>query len=467
MKSMEVEFNLRSQAWAISVDEKNLYLTAIHNRWNTIQYKGCEVLTDFESRSDEEVQEFIEDFQGRHKVKRGDAYLVFPRSLASLQPLEFPLEAQDSLEEAIGYQVENYFPGDLEAYEFFPQIMSRTDLLKVTIIAIKKERLAHAFGFIRKWNITLAGITLDSFALVNGLQKTNFEMGANSKTMVFQSYPTGLEMLALNEGRIESSYFFNLEDVEDRELLLAHLEQGFSIARMDPNEVDTFLWSGMDLPELKTHLTDEILIPFSELQDASGHRLPPEALCGFGACVSAVQDKLPYSLNVLPENLRKRHKRLPLMLATVALALIAIFFLASEAKEFSGLKKEAARLEKQRAQITESLSAVSDARSKLEAKRAELALYENYQATNLVLKVLHRLSRDLPDDTYLTNFQIKKSRRLTVQGESSQPFEVQRILTRFPFLSDVQPGNAITTGRNKDGKKRFMFKAKINLGALQ
>ncbi len=529
--NFQIDMSLRTRGWSITFDERNLYLTAVHNKLNQIQYSGYEVLEDFESKTDDEIIEFIEDFQSQHKVKRGDAYLAIPRSEAVIQIAEFPSEAKDNLEEVMEYQLGNYFAGDLEEMEFFPQVVSSTDQLQVMIVAVKKERLGHVYSFIRRWKLKLTGVSLEPFSLVNGLAKTDTDAFSKSKIAVFRPSLAGLEMVVVDEGRLAVSHYFPIgkkadagmpaevlpeqeegaeekseaqdetfeetsgynEELEthghdhmddegdyhedafqeewipvvDYDALVSNLEHGFSLARLDPNDIDVFIWAGEQHQEIKDFMTSEIGIPFDSWNDVTGKRIDDIALPGFGAAMCSVVDKPLLGLNMLPENLQKRQKRLPLILATVAIAIMAVFFVFTEARSYASLTKEAERVDREHAQIMDRMEEVSAARSQLVSRREQLELYKKYQVTNLLVKMLLTLSTNLPDNTFLTHIQVKNGDDITIQGESDDPFKIQRILTDIPYLKDVQPGNAITTGRNRDGKRRFMYKAVIDLEVMQ
>ena len=463
---LSLDLNFRTRGWGIDVDSRQIRLTAVHNQLNQLQYKGQLVIEDYPSMTDEAVQDQVDEFLAANKVKRGDAVMVLPRNLAMIQVVEFPLEAKDNLEEVMEYQLGNFFPGDLSEYEFFPQVIGETDQLKVMIVAVKKEHLAQHFGYKHRWNLKLAGLGLGSFLMVNGLAKTDSVRFHRSKTVAFVYYADGLEILALNEGKLAGSYYFETGDC-DRDDLVRHLEQSFSQARMDPNEVDHFLEVGTAQPALRAFLVDEVGIVFSEWTDMAGTAIPTEAMVGFGAAITAIQESNPLNLNMLPDNQRKRHKRLPVILAAAVLGLLGLFFLVSEFNAYRDLSKEAKLQDRRYNQVMEMMNEISTAKTDYENKVEELKLYKAYRTTGLLIKVLTSLSQSLPDDTYLTNFQVKDGSELTIQGESDDPFRTQRILSEMPFLKDVEPGNAITSGRNRDGKKRFMFKANINLEALR
>lgn len=466
-----LEFNLRSRALGIHFDTQDLHLVAVRNSIKQLNYKGYQCLPHYKSHTDEQIQDFIEEFQARNGIKRADAVLMLPRSEVVTQMVEFPLEAANNLEEVMEYQLVNYFAVDLDECDFFPQIVGRSDTLKVMIVAIKKALLGQAFGCIRRWNLSLTGLSIDSFGLVNGLARLEPERVANSQIMVFRSFPEGLEMIGLRENRLVLSHYIPLpaEDLEDEtkgERLNTAVEDGFSMARMEPNEVDHYLWVGSSQQGIRAYLSEEADIPFQSWVDDTGEVIEEAAMTGFGGAITAVHDHVLLKLNMLPEKQRKRHKRAPVMLALASLCLMVMVFVSHEVKGYTAMREQHSLLETRIGEQQVLMAEVAGARTELENRTTELELYKKFQTNRMLLRVLEAMSRDLPEDTYLTSMIIKKSIEVTIQGESEDPFNVQKVLTRMPFLTDVKPSNAITQGRNKDGKRRFMYKAKIKLEAL-
>ena len=459
-----LELNLRTRAWGLYFDEERLVLTGLNNKLSQLTYKGTSVLEDFESVSDEEVQDFIEEFQNRTGVKRGDAFMVLPRHRVQVQVAEFPPEAADNLEEVMSYQLGNYFPGNLEELEFFPQIISRGDQLKVMIVAVEKAFLGHAFSFIRRWNLKLAGMSLSTFALANGLAKLEPNRFARERTAVFCYFPGHLEIASVNQGKLVSSTLVQLPGEDGPLDLIDPLEQAFSEARLDPNEIEHFLIAGHGHEAVTAYLTETVGIPFSHWEDAVGSPIPPEGLVGLGAAVCSVHDKVNLELNMLPEKLRRHQKRLPLILAVVVLSIMALVFAYKETTTYFELREKHAELETRRTQFMARMNEVAAARGKLEQLQTELTVFEPYEQDNTLYKLLESLTMRLPDHTYLTNLQIKQGTRLQIQGESDNAFEVQRILTSIPYLKDVQEKNAIT---KRQEKARFIYGATLDLEALR
>ena len=464
--SRAFEFNLRTRGWSLMIDGPNLTLTAVHNKWNQLHFRAFEVLENYESQRPEDISDFLDEFLARNGVKRGDAMLMLPRSQVTLQLAEFPAEAINSLEEVMEYQVGNYFPGNLDQLTFFPQIVSRGETLRVMIAAVPNEVMGKAFALIREYKLKLAGITISTFGLINGLSKSHPNQFNQSQITVFQAFHDGLEVCHVNQGKLTGTHFIPLAPEEDFQRLVPRLEEAFSQSRLDPNDIDTYLWSGSFPPELQTFLKD-LGFPEHEWTDATGKTIRNEALAGFGGCVTALHDKLPLGLNLLAENLRKRHKRLPVMLAVVALVALSIFYVYNEVSDYRSLIAERASLKERTGELYDRVVVLTQARNEYEAKVNELELYKRYQANALLVKLIGSLAQELPEDTYLTNLGIKNGDELTLQGESEDPFKTQRILDRLPYLKDFKDGNAITPSRRGNDKKRFTYKATLVLEALR
>ncbi len=509
-----MEINLRSRALGIHFDAQNLHLVGVRNQINQLAYKGWEVLPDFERRSDDEIQDFLEDFQAKCRIKRADAYMLLPRSAVICQIVDFPAEAADNLDEAMEYQLGNYFAIDREEYNFFPQVISRGDQLKVLITAVKNHTLGHTFGYMRRWSPKLAGLSLDTLGLINGLMRLDNDRYAKGQIMIFRPFPEGLEMIGLRDGNLVLTHYFPVERLapvplvdededadpdraddadgsaaddsadedEDEALalplalglgpidqakLVEQIEAGFSVARMEPNEVDLYFWAGSDQEDVRTFLAEETSIPFQVLTDNKGQHIDEGAIAGFGGAVCAVHDKTQYPLNMLPERQRKRHKRLPVILA-LAVGIVALLLLVfKEVKVFQSEQATKARLEKKLEQKQRDATDVADARTKLEQKQAELELFKPYKPHKTVTRLLEALANQLPEDTYITGLAIRDNDNISLQGESDQPFELQKILSDIPFLKDVKTSDTITSGRNRDGKRHFSYQATLALEAFK
>jgi len=463
----QININLRTRGWGLCFQGDDLVLTAAHNRFNKLSYRDYAVLEQFEQRSDEDVREFIDEFLDDHGLKRAEAFLGVPREQVSIHWLDFPPEAEDTLDEVIQYRLETFFPGHFESYDFFHQIISRTEQLKVMVIAVKKEVMGKLFSLIHRWEIKLAGVTLDTLALVNGLARSSPEAFKKANWALIHFDQDAMEFIGIREGRLACSHWFRFQPASISESVVAGLEEGLATTRLDADEVEAFYFSGSPSAEMVIFLRDEIGILPSDVLDSQQQTIPPVALGGFGQAVTSVHDMVPFRLNMLPENLRRRHRHLPLLVAAVLVLLFGIYLGVREFQRYRALNEEYAIVTRQNAELLERLQELATIRAEHDRKQEEVEAYSKFRFSDgLVLKLLASLANELPLHTFLTSCGVKNGNELTIQGESEEPFKVRSDLQALPYLRDVETSGPISPAKDRS-RKKFTFKAKIVLEALK
>jgi hypothetical protein len=447
------EFNLKTKAWGITFSGPDLVLTSIHNRFNQFEYKDMEVLPDYDKLEDQEVQDFIDDFLTRSKVKRGDAFLGISRSEYHSFTVEFPLEAEESLSDTIGYQIENLYPGDPEEIDVFHQIIGREEQLKVQVICVPKTYIGKIFGLIRRWKLKLAGITVESMALINGLSKIYLTDFKKKQIALFHSLPDGLEMIGLKSGVWTGSYFARFDELPEEEDLAGILEEGFGQIRLDPYQVDDFVFSGSKEDRVKQQLSG-LGIEFAALNDARGGSIPESSLSGLGCAITALHEKLPLTLNILPLKLQGRHHQLPVLIAMLVVLALVGWFITVETRSYLALQKELTRYQKRNAKLEEQLVELTQARNAYQERKDLVESYRKYiYSNNLVLKVMSIISAEMPDHTFLSNFSLRDGVKLTMQIETDDFFEVRNKLEKLPYFKNVDTANAISQARTGNKRK--------------
>jgi len=446
------ELNLKAKAWGLTFSGPDLILTAIHNRLNQFQYKDIAILNNYEKLEDQEVQDFIDDFLSKAKIRRADAYLGIPRSEVHPFVVEFPKEAEQTLSDTIEYQIDGLYPGDPNEIDVFHQIIGRDELLKVQIFCIPKTYIGKTFGLIRKWNLQLAGITIEHLAIVNAFSKIHKLDFRKKQFAVLHCSPAGLEVLGLKEGLISGSYFARISESPTQEELTGFLESAFSETRLDPYQVDEFVLSGTPSESLILKY-QSLGLSFTELKDTKGQTIPTTALSGLGLALTAIHEKLPCTLNILPPKLQKRHHQLPVMIGIALLILLAGWFITQEAKSYKSLQDELTRYQTRNEKLETQLFELTTARNEYEERKEKVDAYKKYiYGDNLILKVLSIISQELPDHSFLTSFSIRDGSKLTMQIETDDFFEVRNRLQKLPYFINVDTANAISKART--GQKR-------------
>lgn len=466
-REFNVDVNLRTRGWGITVIGNDMHLTAVNNRLNRVRFRAHAVLEHYAKKSDEEVRAFIHEFIEDHKLKRAHGFLGLSRNQVSIQIAEFPLDAEENLDEVLEYQIENIFPGDFENFDFFHQLIGKAEQLRVMVVAVKKEVMGRLFAEIRKYRLALSGMTLNAFCVANMLGKKNGGQLDQAKVVVFHFDAEGMEVITIRNGKLLGTQYIALTDDDFKDPMVRGLEECLSRTRIDPNEVDAFLLSGTPQEAHLQFLTQDIGITFQPMQDSYAQEIPPEAFSGFALAKTAVFDKVPLALNMLPGQLRKKHSYLLPIVAAVILVLGGSYVVLQKFKTSSELKRELTFIRKQNADLEEQLQTLTAIQVQHDAKQEEVKAYEKFRySEGMLLKLLVHLTKTLPDHTFLTSFSIKDGDKLTISGESEEPFAVRSQLQALSVLRAVDTANAITPGRDKR-KKKFTFKAEIVLEALK
>jgi len=447
------EINLRTKAWGLTLEGDDLVLTAIHNRFNQFEYRDTLAISNFEQLEDAELLEQIEDFLASHKVKRGDAFLGIPRSEVYTFVVEFPKEAEESLSDTIEYQIEGLYPGDVQEIDVFHQIIGRDEQLKVQVFCVPKTYIGKIFGLIRKWNLKLAGITINHLAIANGLSRIYKNEFKAKQIAVVHMAQGQLELIGLRDGVISGVYSVPLENDADESTLSAAFAEGFSQIRVDPYEVDDFILSGFVSESMQLKLNG-LGFQFTQLKDTKNKAIPSEGVLGVGLALTALHERMPFKLNLLPPKLQSRHHQLPVLIGIVAIILVAGWFVTGEVREYMDLKKELGRYQTRNEKLREEVVELTQVRNRFEERQD---LVENYKkfiyGENLMLKVLSILTQEIPDHSFLTSFSVRKGVNLTMQIETEDFFEVRSKLEKLPYFANVDTANAISQTRSGNKRK--------------
>lgn len=459
-------FNLRTHGWGLHIEGDDLVFAGISNRLSGVKLLGHGRLEHWRAQAEDEPPSSFEDWLEEHRLKRGEAFLGLGRNQVVVRFAEFPLEAEETLDEVVQYQLENLFPGNFEQFEFFNQIVGRGEALRVMVIAVAKETVGELFAVLNRLQMRVAGITLDSLALANGLSRLLGERFSQQRLVVLQGYQNGVAFLGLVEGRIAASHFIPLPEEGWQGALVRGLEEGLGQARLDSEQVEGFLLAGTLRPDLLAYLQDELGIHFHSVQDHHQQQIPSSYLSAMGLALTSVNDAPPFALNALPPSLRKRHRRLPVMVGSLAAVILLLWLGTLEVRSYLGLRQHLRGLSETNAQLMVRVEEMIGIKQRHEAKNLELQAYHPYRHGDAaLLKLLAAFARELPLHTYLSSINLRDGKQITLQGESEDPYQVRTHLQSLPAFQNVDFSGPVSPARDKK-KKKFTLVATINFEAL-
>ncbi len=91
---------------------------------------------------------------------------------------------------------------------------------------------------------------------------------------------------------------------------------------------------------------------------------------------------------------------------------------------------------------------------------------EYFSRDNKLVSILSTLNQSLTEDSYLIHLQIKDGSQLRLIGESSGPSQVELVLGNDDAIEDLTAVSASTSTKNREGKYRFRYNARINFAVL-
>jgi Tfp pilus assembly protein PilN len=459
-------FNLRTHGWGLHIAGEDLVFAGISNRLSGVKLLGHGRLENWRSLAEDETPAAFEDWLEEHRLKRGEAFLGLGRNQVMVRFADFPLEAEETIDEVVQYQLESLFPGNFEQFEFFNQIVGRGEALRVMVIAVAKATMGELFAVLNRLQVRVAGITLDSLALANGLSRLLGERFKQQRLVVLQSYQNGVAFLGLVEGRIAASHFIPLPVEGWQGAAVRGLEEGLGQARMDSEQVDEFLLAGNPNPELQAFLQEELGIQFRPVQDHGQQPISPLCLTAMSLALTAVNDAPAFALNALPHALRKRHRRLPVMVGSLLAVLLLLWLGTMEIRSYLGLRHQLRGLSDTNAQLMIRVEEMVGIKQRHESKYLELQAYQPYHHGDAaLLKLLATFARELPLHTYLNSVNLRDGKQITMAGESEDPYQVRTHLQSLPAFQNVDFSGPVSPARDKK-KKKFTLVATINFEAL-
>lgn len=178
------------------------------------------------------------------------------------------------------------------------------------------------------------------------------------------------------------------------------------------------------------------------------------------APVEAGDPAATLGVNLLPPDRRLRRRNTTARLNT-ALGATALVLLGLAMWQSLAIKQERIEtLEQKVAAAREEAMEVADLRAELEdAVRSANFLVRKKEGQPVLIRVLHEVTRLLPDDTWLTRFQLNGN-EIQLYGESASASRLIGILDESPILTSSNFISPVTTNTST-GDERFNLEAEV------
>lgn len=382
--------------------------------------------------------------------------LGLPRREVMVRFLDLPSVAKKNFAEAVALQAEMYKPTETETFDWDTAVMEEPERLATTLLFTPHPTVEKFAGLFSEAGFPLSGITATQFSLVRAFLNTNQPSGTQRSVLLDQG-DSEAELALLEGSRVVYSRSFPLSADASAFQLKGQIQLAFSSLRW--KETDNYVTLiARDVPEALQHELASLgsvemlfkAVSFPGFPDGPGLQKYTGAA---SLALASLTPRRPYSLNLLPADLRatsNRLRQLPTytLLAANAVLLLAILvrvpiqnyvLLRQYHKEIAGVRVRADEM-KQLLQSGRSM-------------RQELLDLDAFQRRGRQpLDALNEIAQKLPPDTWANNFSCKKG-VVEVSGSAKAASPLLNLFQSSSQFQDVKFNGALS--QDTSGAERF------------
>ncbi len=460
---------------------------------------------------DEHLVNRLNRFFTAHPGCQDNLFLALPRDKVIMQPVYMPLAAEENLRAALGYEMDRLTPFSADAVYYDYYILKRLpakNQIYLILVAVKKEVVDYYLALLRRIGVRPRGIEITSTALFNiyktehnGAEKPlsinwldqnnipaslrkalpwlfadataaripeeqtpdtpldvlvvyvngNWELNLVSNGMLFYSRSIAVPSRAGTspEEQIEGLPWEALHQEVQRGMLSIpeHKDQEralrFFLAGRSLNEQYLSACAAQEGVEL--HLMQDFTRTVVDGADA--HTMPLLAI-PLSVALKGLR-RVPLDLNLIPVALRPKKKRSKKKIAALAFAGTLVLLTAvSLVQNILTTQARIAELDAQLAELKAQAQAVEAMQKEIDViEKARTEIQQIKDLTGSKLLVLEELTKIIPDDSWLTDFDFNADeKKVILSGYSTSASKLIPILEESRLFTNVKFTSPITKG---------------------
>jgi general secretion pathway protein L len=475
---------------------------------------------------DEAILYHCDRFFKTHSGGKDNLFLALPRDKVLMQPVYLPLAAEEILRAALGYEMDRLTPFSADAVYYDYYILKRFPVknqVYLMLVAVKKEVVDYYLALLKRIGVRPRGIEITATALFNVY--TSEQNGADKLLQMDWlpqiSIPDSLrkKMPALLAGKPPARAAQEEQADSPIDVLVAYMN-----ARCEINLVsDGMLFYSRSLPipasENAAPAAQPATLPLRDLQQEvqrgmlsipehknqdrpirfflSGREIADTALEESGdqepldvcvmrdfpitAAASVDRQKLPLlaiplslalkglrrapiDLNLIPAALRPKKKRSKKKIAALlAASFIIVLSLALFVQNIMTTRAQIAALDAELSGLKVQAQAVEAMQKEIDAiEKARNDIQQIKDLASSKLQILEDLTRIIPDDSWLTDFEFNADdKKITLSGYSTSASKLIPILEESKQFTNVKFTSPITKGAGV--KENFKIEMTLEL----
>jgi Tfp pilus assembly PilM family ATPase len=463
------------------------------------EYTGMHLISSsqFPLSDDEETITNIKNFIAQNAGDTSNVFVSIPYDWSIVKFTEMPLpkgRGKDVLMNMMKFEIERHIPFQIDDVYYDFQVMERkAGVLKIAFVIVHRDKINYVKGFLEKFLLAPAIITLSPYASLNSIEFSGISVGGwqeflgiskkprtfgsknefslalllNKNEAFFALYGDGscihLKHVALNSENILDSLVKNIsEDVSaihidgDRKKIKKVILSGDIQSMPDlPGELERELGVNVQtINPVEQFLPENINIENFRLASLIG-------VCYMGLGLGSLK------INLLPHKTDFSTTKTAPMVAKIVIILIFFLIIGIFSGDLINANKRLGNIEEAFKKNEPKIKVIEKLTSDLNSLGEKRDFLVSTKKNNVILDVLLELTNLIPSDAWLTNFDFKKARdeerkrllgELTISGQALSSSALISILEDSLYFEKVEFVGPITKRGDKEG---FKIKASV------
>lgn len=454
----------------IYFEDQTLRLAVVSRGLTHLRVLDFLSLEEVFSRPADEIKTAIGHFVDKNRARKCHAILSLPRTDLIVRQIELPLDSNANLAQIVGYQLSSLVPSAEEEiiHGFIAGKPVRDgEKWTITIFLALKAILQRCLSLCDESGLRVFHIAPSSYSLGKFCQivSPSIRKGNN---LLLQETSGGIEFVRLRHGCMAGSIHYAASEIEELSELISTEAEQFRAQIAMGDEALLHVYS-VGRTAGATALSLDSRIALHKMQSPSDWPLKtvvPTALFDkfkehmpalIAACIGL--RKFPLSVDLLPDERRKKHSRW-ILAPTYALAGIIIAIIIAmglrgplQMQKYSRLlDNEATGLEPE----VRKMRAVEEKMRDLERRTAAI---KNFKKENSqLLAALNELSVILPSDSWIMDLSCRNN-TFEIYGISSSATSLPQLIDNSPLFKGSE--FVAPVARDSNGKEVFRIRMRL------
>jgi general secretion pathway protein L len=429
---------------------------------------------------DAEVINTIQRFITSHNVSKENVILALPREKAFTKLIEVPSAARENLRKVIEYELVKHVPFPPEDAIFDFQLIEESEgVLRVFLVVVRKSDVSEVLELVKRIGIQPTAIEITATASIN-LYYYDQHSGDPVPFALLDIEKDFVEFHFFEKGNLKGTFHVPCVGEADRTKDLSEAYRLAMFKGLGPKEGKQSLYAfGEEASEvlverLKQGVTPEITLArsFKKVQMMNGLENLPEVYGAIGLALRGLS-KTKWTINLLPENLRKRVSQvgvyLAIILSMVSLVLLGFWAIRPMVQQRNDLNRIVSELKEKKPKV-DAIEAIQKRKGLLEKEVQEFELLTRGEISKL--EILKELSDIFPPTVWVWNLKVQMkevSKELLtdveLNGFANSASDLIAILDKSSLFEKVEFSSPVIKERRGTGdqveKERFRISAKV------